>query len=105
MEENFKYNDSHKESIIAAAMDTSEGRMALAQAIAEPIKRSLEYQAIGRKLLMVDELPQGAFERYARDVNDVYVINGNGTVPRKVSRVKPTITFYGVLPLLQMRKQ
>jgi len=28
--------------------------------VVEPIRRSLEYQAVGRKLLMVDELPQGA---------------------------------------------
>jgi len=36
--------------------------------IIEPIKRSLDYHAIGRKLLMVDELPQGAMARYERDV-------------------------------------
>ena len=48
----------------------------------EPIKIALEYQAIGRKLLMVDELPQGALPRYERDVAvKSYVIPKRGTVP------------------------
>jgi len=54
------YNDQEREVVIAQALETEEGRVALAQAMVEPIKRALEYQAIGRKLLMVDELPQGA---------------------------------------------
>lgn len=41
-------------------LKTDEGRAILAQEMVEPIRRSLEYQAIGRKLLMVDELPEGA---------------------------------------------
>lgn len=48
----------------------------------EPIKIALEYQAIGRKLLMVDELPQGALPRYERDVAVVsWVIPRRGRVP------------------------
>lgn len=50
------YNDVEREYVIATALESEEGRVALAQAMVEPIKRSLEYQAIGRKLLMVDEL-------------------------------------------------
>lgn len=38
------------------------------QAMVEPIKKSLMHQALERKLLMVDELPQGAFARCERDV-------------------------------------
>ena len=52
----------------------------------EPIKRALEYQAIGRKLLMVDELPQGALARYERDVASVaYVIPRRGAVPDRIT--------------------
>jgi len=47
--------DQDKEMIIAQALETDEGRTALAQAMVEPIRRSLEYQAVGRKLLMVDK--------------------------------------------------
>lgn len=57
-----------KEQIVATALETPEGRVALAQAMVEPIRRALEYQAVGRKLLMIDELPQGAYARYEKDV-------------------------------------
>lgn len=51
----------------------------------EPIRRSLEYQAVGRKLLMVDELPQGALARYERDVASVaHVISRRGAVPDQI---------------------
>ena len=40
----------------------------LAQAMVEPTRRARGYQAVGRKLLMVDELPQGAYARYEKDV-------------------------------------
>jgi len=50
--------------------------------VVEPIKISLEYQAIGRKLLMVDELPQGALPKYERDIAvKSYVIPRRGKVP------------------------
>jgi len=38
-------------------MSDAAGRLALAQVMVAPIKVALEYQAIGRKLLQVDELP------------------------------------------------
>jgi hypothetical protein len=71
-----------KEIAIAEAMETSEGRVSLAQAMVDPIKIALEYQAIGRKVLMVDELPQGALPRYERDIAAVsYVVPKRGSVP------------------------
>ena len=57
-----------REQLIAQSLSTVEGRKALGQAMVEPIRRSLEYQSIGRKLLMVEELPQGAYARYQKDV-------------------------------------
>jgi len=77
-----KTNDVEREALIAQALETDEGRVALAQAMVEPIRRALEYQAVGRKLLMVDELPQGALPRYERDVRArAYVISRRGAVP------------------------
>lgn len=78
--------DQEKEEVIAQALETTEGRVALAQAMVEPIRRSLEYQAVGRKLLMVDELPQGALARYERDVAQVaHVISRRGAVPDSIT--------------------
>jgi len=75
-----------KEAVIAQALSTEEGRVALAQAMVEPIRRALEYQAVGRKLLMVDELPQGALPRYERDVASVAtVVARQGAVPDQIT--------------------
>lgn len=80
------FSDLEKEYVIAAALETEDGRVALAQAMVEPIKRSLEYQAIGRKLLMVDELPQGALARYEKDIPSVaYVIPRRGALPNRIT--------------------
>ena len=74
--------NEQRETVIAQALETPEGRTALAQAMVEPIKTSLMYQAIGRKILMVDELPQGTLARYERDVAvKSYIIPKRGSVP------------------------
>jgi hypothetical protein len=52
--------NEQRANLIAQAMDTPEGRRALT--------RSLDYQGIGRQLLMVDELPQGAYATYERAI-------------------------------------
>ena len=78
--------NAEREAIIAQALETPEGRVALAQAMVEPIRRALEYQAVGRKLLMIDELPQGAYARYERDVRSVaWVISRRGAVPDMIT--------------------
>jgi len=74
--------NAERELAISQTLDTPEGRTALAQAMVEPIRRALEYQAVGRKLLMVDELPQGAYARYEKDVRaTATVIPRRGAVP------------------------
>jgi len=74
--------NEEREALIAQALESPEGRVALAQAMVEPIRRALEYQAVGRKLLMVDELPQGALARYEKDVRQLaFVIPRRGAVP------------------------
>ena len=77
--------NEQKEMVIAACLENAEGRTVLAQAMVEPIKTSLMYQGVGRKLLMVDELPQGALPRYERDIAvKSYVIAKRGSVPASV---------------------
>lgn len=78
--------NAEREALIAQALETPEGRVALAQAMVEPIRRALEYQAVGRKLLMVDELPQGAYARYEKDVRaTAHVISRRGGVPDMIT--------------------
>lgn len=78
--------NAEREMLVAQALESSEGRVALAQAMVEPIRRALEYQAVGRKLIMVDELPQGALPRYEKDVRQTsQVISRRGAVPRGIT--------------------
>ena len=42
------------EKLIAEALQSEDGRVALARAMSEPIRRSLNYEAFGRKVLMVN---------------------------------------------------
>ncbi len=80
------FSDQEKELIMTAAMDDAQGRLALAQVMVEPIKVALEYQAIGRKLILVDELPQGVHARYEKDVFSVAaVISRRGAVPEQIT--------------------
>lgn len=51
-------------NLIATFLETPEGREKIAKAMVEPIRRALDYQGIGRKLFMVDELPEGAKATY-----------------------------------------
>ena len=59
-----------------------DGKIALAQAMANPIRRNLDYHGIARRALVVDPLPQGAMPTYDRDIDvAAVVISSNGTGP------------------------
>lgn len=77
--------NEQKEYLIAKALETDEGRAALASAMANPIRQSLDYQGIGRKLLMVDPLPQGALPVYDKDIDvKAFVLPKRGQVPEQI---------------------
>lgn len=76
------YNDERRDDLIARAIMTHEGKLALAQAMANPIRRNLDYQGLARRALVVDPLPQGALPVYDRDIDvTAVVISSNGTGP------------------------
>lgn len=50
------FNESQRDEMIHQALETQEGKIALGQAMAVPIRRNLDYQGIGRRLLVVDPL-------------------------------------------------
>jgi len=74
--------NSDKDNLISKAILTQEGKVALAQAMANPIRRNLDYQGIARRVLVIDPLPQGALPVYDRDIDVAAVIvSSNGTAP------------------------
>ena len=56
-----------REDLIARALQTEEGKLALGQAMAEPIRRNLDYQGIARRALQIDPMPWDAIPAYYGD--------------------------------------
>ena len=60
--------------------------------IVRPTMKIVDFQpdqAVGRKLLLVDELPQGALARYERDVAAIaYIISRRGAVPDQIQEAE-----------------
>jgi hypothetical protein len=75
-------SDTKRDDLISRAIQTADGKIALAQAMANPIRRNLDYHGIARRALVVDPLPQGALATYDRDIDvAAVVISSNGTGP------------------------
>jgi len=71
--------------ITSKYLNSLSGRTALAASMANPIRRSLDYQGIGRRLLVVDQLPQGALPIYDKDINvPASRISMRGRVPDRI---------------------
>ena len=50
------FTEEQKDELVRRALMTSEGKVALGQAMANPIRRNLDYQGVGRRVLVVDPL-------------------------------------------------
>jgi len=75
-------SDVKRDELITKAIMTQEGKIALAQAMANPIRMNLDYQGIFRRTLVVDPLPQGVQASYDRDIDVAAVIvSSNGSPP------------------------
>jgi hypothetical protein len=71
-----------RDQLVERAIMSQEGKIALAQAMANPIRRNLDYQGMARRALVVDPLPQGALPVYDRDIDvAAVVVSSNGTGP------------------------
>jgi len=76
------FTEEQKDELVRRALMTQEGKVALGQAMANPIRRNLDYQGVGRRVLVVDPLPQGALPVYDRDIDvSAVVISSNGSAP------------------------
>lgn len=75
-------SEDRRDDLISRAILTQDGKVALAQAMANPIRRNLDYHGIARRALVVDPLPQGAMPTYDRDIDvAAVVISSNGSGP------------------------
>lgn len=76
------FTDQQRDELVKRAMFSEEGKIALGQAMANPIRRNLDYQGVGRRVLVVDPLPMGALPVYDRDIDvQAVVVSSNGSAP------------------------
>jgi len=76
------FTDEQRDELVKRALMTQEGKIALGQAMANPIRRNLDYQGVGRRVLVIDPLPQGALPVYDRDIDvSAVVVSSNGSAP------------------------
>jgi hypothetical protein len=81
------FNEQQKDDMIKRALLTTEGKIALGQAMALPIRRNLDYAGVARRALVVDPLPTGALPIYERDIDvAAVVVSANGSVPESIVR-------------------
>jgi len=74
--------DGKRDELISRALLSEHGKVSLAQAMANPIRRNLDYHGIARRALVVDPLAQGALPTYDRDIDvAAVVISSNGSGP------------------------
>ncbi len=75
-------SDGKRDELIARALFSPEGKISLAQSMANPIRRNLDYHGIARRALVVDPIAQGALPTYDRDIDvSAVVISSNGSGP------------------------
>lgn len=75
-------NRSEMDEMIARAMHTEGGKLALAQVMANPIRKNLDYHGVARKALVVDVLEPGEIASYEKDIDvSAVVVASNGSGP------------------------
>lgn len=81
------FSEQQRDDMIKRALLTNEGKIALGQAMALPIRRNLDYAGVARRALVVDPLPTGALPVYERDIDvSAVVVSSNGSAPESVVR-------------------
>lgn len=80
-------SEAQRDELVRQALLDSNGKVALAQAMALPIRRNLDYQGVARRAFVVDELETGVLPLYERDIDvAAFVVAANGSVPESVVR-------------------
>jgi len=66
--------DKKRKKLIAQLIKTPQGRVQLAAAMNEPLKSFRDYEAVGRRALLVDTLGDGELPYYDKDVDTPAIV-------------------------------
>lgn len=102
------FTEAQRDDMIKRALTTSEGKIALGQAMSVPIRRNLDYSGVARRALVVDPLPTGALPVYERDIDvAAVVVAANGAVPESIVHGdRITVTEFDIAsnPVVKIRE-
>jgi hypothetical protein len=102
------FTEQQKDEMIKRALLTADGKVALGQAMALPIRRNLDYAGVARRALVVDPLPNGAMPVYDRDIDvAAVVVSSNGSAPEsQVRGDRVTVPEFEVVsnPVVRIRE-
>lgn len=89
--------------LINKYLSSPAGRQKLAQSMAQPLRTRLDYSSIGRKALVIEQMPPASLAFYEKDVykkpykhRDI-IINSKGKIGKRYSGVRvqvPTFQVY-----------
>lgn len=101
-------SEQQKDEMIKRALLSTDGKIALGQAMALPIRRNLDYAGVARRALVVDPLPQGALPVYDRDIDvAAVVVSANGSAPEsRVIGDRVTVPEFEIVsnPVVRIRE-
>ena len=107
-----KFTAGQKQRMMSNLLRSPEGRARIAANITEPLRELRDYSAIGRKALLIDELPDGALPIYDKDpVISGYVVAEEGDSVQQIVKgdriVVPTfeLASYPKVPFTQVRER
>lgn len=74
-----KITAAQRHQLMTKLLASKEGRARIAATVQEPLRKLRDYQAIGRKAFLIDELPDGALPIYDQDPDlPAYVVGEEG---------------------------
>ncbi len=65
------------QGLISQYLGSTEGRRQLASSMAQPLRTRIDYQSVGRRTFMVEQLPDGALPIYDRDPDVTTMLSFN----------------------------
>ena len=86
-----------RQRIVEEYIRSSEGRARLGQAMIAPLRRNIDYQAVGRRTFLVEQLPEGALPVYDRDpeIGTMVMMHANSNLPPPPNFERPAWLVVG----------
>ena len=81
---------------IARLLSSPSGRLQLAKSMVAPLRTTLDYQSIGRKVFMVAQLPSGALPIYDKDPAPTGIAARRVTIPEFEIYSNPSVKISDV---------